>query len=200
MKKISFALLLTLFVLLFSLPGVSVAREYNPTVDSAQKRLTDIGYNPGVVDGIWGKKTENALKKFQRDKGLSVTGNLDEATKKKLGVREAVANLLFYYASTCSHGAWQKPIIAKFQKNHPEINVTWRRVGTLRQYEKRLLDDVDSHPVMVFYQGNNAIKVVGETLPSALERYLDEFQDKIEKAKSSGEAFTSIQGSWIVCD
>ena len=43
------------------------------------------GYNPGPVDGVWGKKTESALKKFQQDNGLSVTGKLDEKTQKKLG-------------------------------------------------------------------------------------------------------------------
>lgn len=50
-----------------------------------QKKLTELGYNPGPVDGIWGRKTEDVLKKFQQDNGLSVTGKLDEETKEKLG-------------------------------------------------------------------------------------------------------------------
>ena len=49
-----------------------------------QERLTELGYNPGPIDGIWGKKTETALKKFQEDNSLPVTGKLDEATKEKL--------------------------------------------------------------------------------------------------------------------
>ena len=51
-----------------------------------QERLTELGYSPGPVDGIWGKKTETALKKFQEDNGLSVTGKYDTETTKKLSV------------------------------------------------------------------------------------------------------------------
>lgn len=49
-----------------------------------QKRLVELGYDPGPVDGLWGKKAKDALKKFQQDNGLSVTGKLDDETQKKL--------------------------------------------------------------------------------------------------------------------
>ena len=49
-----------------------------------QERLTELGYSPGPVDGMWGKKTEAALKKFQEEHGLSVTGKFDTETTKKL--------------------------------------------------------------------------------------------------------------------
>lgn len=39
-----------------------------------QQRLTDVGYNPGIVDGLRGRNTINAIKKFQIDKGLKVDG------------------------------------------------------------------------------------------------------------------------------
>ncbi|MCP4404461.1 MAG: transporter substrate-binding domain-containing protein [bacterium] len=51
---------------------------------SMQERLTKLGYTPGPADGKWGKKTETALKQFQQDQGLAVTGKLDEETKKTL--------------------------------------------------------------------------------------------------------------------
>lgn len=39
------------------------------------------------VDGIMGPKTRTALKKFQKESGLKVTGKLDAATKKALGLK-----------------------------------------------------------------------------------------------------------------
>jgi membrane-bound lytic murein transglycosylase MltF len=56
------------------------------TILSLQGRLTELGYTPGPADGTWGKKTEAALKQFQKDQGLAVTGTLDAATEKKLGL------------------------------------------------------------------------------------------------------------------
>ena len=49
-----------------------------------QERLIELGYNPGPVDGIFGKRTAAALKKFQQDNGLSCTGAMDEKTKELL--------------------------------------------------------------------------------------------------------------------
>ena len=56
------------------------------TVFNTQKKLQELGYNPGPLDGIWGSKTKRALKRFQRDKSLSMTGKLDSITKEKLGM------------------------------------------------------------------------------------------------------------------
>ena len=43
-------------------------------VRQIQTRLKELGYNPGTIDGIYGTNTQNAVKAFQRDKGLSVDG------------------------------------------------------------------------------------------------------------------------------
>jgi len=48
--------------------------------------LKDLGYNPGPLDGYWGKATENAVNQFQHDQSLAVTGLVDIQTKSKLGV------------------------------------------------------------------------------------------------------------------
>ena len=50
----------------------------------AQKKLKQIGYNPGPLDGVWGSKTQKAVKQFQQDSGLPVTGNLDAETRRQL--------------------------------------------------------------------------------------------------------------------
>ena len=54
------------------------------SVAQAQRRLAELGYEPGPIDGVLGKKTIDALSKFQREKGLSASGKLDDATVRQL--------------------------------------------------------------------------------------------------------------------
>ena len=49
-----------------------------------QKRLVELGYDPGIPDGMMGAKTKDAIKAFQRDNSLEETGIIDEKTKEKL--------------------------------------------------------------------------------------------------------------------
>ena len=54
------------------------------SVSSAQRSLIKAGYKPGPVDGILGPRTAAALRAFQRDNGLPVTGKLDSSTSEAL--------------------------------------------------------------------------------------------------------------------
>jgi len=56
-------------------------------IRSVQQALADLGYNPGPVDGIMGKMTRIALKQYQRDYDLPVTGRLDDDTLASLRTR-----------------------------------------------------------------------------------------------------------------
>jgi peptidoglycan hydrolase-like protein with peptidoglycan-binding domain len=53
-------------------------------VRDIQQELTDKGYDLGKVDGVWGNKSINALRKFQKDPGLSSTGVADSRTVEQL--------------------------------------------------------------------------------------------------------------------
>jgi hypothetical protein len=44
----------------------------------AQQLLTDLGYDPGPVDGDYGRRTADAVKSFQRDVGITQDGWIDE--------------------------------------------------------------------------------------------------------------------------
>lgn len=44
------------------------------TITDLQKKLKVIGYNPGPIDNILGKRTRRAIRKFQRNHGLPATG------------------------------------------------------------------------------------------------------------------------------
>src|SRR4030065_2153997 len=55
-------------------------------VTDLQRRLKLLGYKLGVtdIDGIFGIETENAVRKFQQDRGLLVTGIIDQETWQEL--------------------------------------------------------------------------------------------------------------------
>lgn len=58
-----------------------------PASDSllgAQERLNHLHYFVGAPDGVLGPLTDAALRRFQRDHGLAVTGVLDPATVSRL--------------------------------------------------------------------------------------------------------------------
>ena len=53
-------------------------------ISGVQQRLNNLGYNCGGEMGKLGEKTKAALKKFQTDNKLNVSGEPDAATKAKL--------------------------------------------------------------------------------------------------------------------
>lgn len=61
-----------------------------PAVKELQRLLNKIGYNCGDADGIFGTKTEEAVKRFQTDHGLKVDGIAGEATQDALAIEASV--------------------------------------------------------------------------------------------------------------
>lgn len=57
----------------------------NQRVRAVQKALNKEGFKL-KVDGLMGKHTRAAIKKFQKENGLKVTGKPDAATLVKLGI------------------------------------------------------------------------------------------------------------------
>ncbi|NNG67269.1 LysM peptidoglycan-binding domain-containing protein [Caldanaerobacter subterraneus] len=51
-----------------------------PFVVNLQARLKSLGFDPGPIDGIFGPKTEAAVKAYQQSRGLPPTGIVDETT------------------------------------------------------------------------------------------------------------------------
>lgn len=65
--------------------GVKAVKR-SPKVRALQDALNNKGAKL-KVDGVMGKQTRMALKAFQKDNGLKVTGKVDAATKKALGLK-----------------------------------------------------------------------------------------------------------------
>lgn len=68
---------------------MSPALEVEPTagepVEALQRRLKELGFDPGPVDGVPGDNTTAAVAAFQHQAGLDVTGDVDRATVRALG-------------------------------------------------------------------------------------------------------------------
>jgi N-acetylmuramoyl-L-alanine amidase len=62
------------------------------TVKTIQKKLKNWGYYTGAVDGIFGAKTKEAVKYFQRKNNLKVDGIVGANTLKALGISSGSNN------------------------------------------------------------------------------------------------------------
>jgi peptidoglycan hydrolase-like protein with peptidoglycan-binding domain len=73
----------------------------DPAVRDLQEALTALGYHPGPVDGIFGQRTEDAVKAFQRANSISADGivgpitwrNIDEADQSEPVLRRGSTGL-----------------------------------------------------------------------------------------------------------
>jgi peptidoglycan hydrolase-like protein with peptidoglycan-binding domain len=61
---------------------------YRSQMTLAQEALRSFGYEPGPIDGIMRFQTAFALSAFQRERGLSVTGQANPETLAALGIED----------------------------------------------------------------------------------------------------------------
>ena len=59
----------------------------DPLVAQIQQGLQDLGYEVAVVDGLMGPNTRGAIQDFQRDEGLTPTGEATDAVKRAIRQR-----------------------------------------------------------------------------------------------------------------
>ncbi len=80
------------------------------TTKFIQELLKALGYSPGPIDSIFGRKTESAVKAFQSDYKLPITGVADVRTKElMLGVRSGSYKKVLPYSS-----GYAKQITSKY--------------------------------------------------------------------------------------
>ncbi len=116
MKKSMKIFVLSLALLfLFSLSAFALSQRgsQGQEVRQIQQKLKNWGYYSGSVDGIFGPKTEEAVKYFQRKNGLKADGIVGNATLAALGINsgssgtsnyENNVNLLAHIISAESRG------------------------------------------------------------------------------------------------
>lgn len=92
-KKLILAIVLvfTVNILIIALAQSAGADSYKvgsqgSTVQEIQRRLKSWGYYDGAVDGIFGSRTEKAVRWFQNRNGLTVDGKVGSQTLAALGI------------------------------------------------------------------------------------------------------------------
>jgi len=63
--------------------GITLSKDETMHVEQA---LQAKGYKTGTVDGVMDDSTREAIRAFQKDNSLPITGNMDDRTAQKLGV------------------------------------------------------------------------------------------------------------------
>jgi len=66
------------------LPRIDKKLYAKAEVKQAQQLLLNLGFKPGVADGLMGKRTQKAIRKFQKSNAISDDGVLTESLLQKL--------------------------------------------------------------------------------------------------------------------
>ena len=96
-----------LIALSFIVAGPAFSTSYDQNVYEAQRALQLKGFDAGTPDGLFGKRTARAIRAFQKNESLPVTGKLDSSTRAALGIAErATAGGSFVSRSNIGGGAY----------------------------------------------------------------------------------------------
>ena len=142
MKKIRLSIIVVLVLCCAVWSLNTFAAKYDPIVEQVQKKLTELGYDPGPVDGKMGKKTAAAIKSFQKDNNLSETGKIDEATLAKFGLKAPKAE-----AAPKKSEPAPKPTPKKEQKpkDPPKINCGYSGCTVENSLNDDLIAQIKKH-------------------------------------------------------
>ena len=112
------------------------------SVREIQQALKDKGFDPGGIDGVWGRKTIAAVKQFQAQQGLSVDGMVGPNTKAVLfgnttsapvavGVAVADGSILPWFEEA-KHLMGTREVAGK--KNNNAVDTILLRIGLLKRF------------------------------------------------------------------
>lgn len=93
-------------------------------VAELQDRLSALGYHLGTADGHWGPRSRSALRDFQEQNDLPITGSADEATVAVLMRADARPMV------TGSRDEWTAADLARQGSTQVATGATAKRVGT----------------------------------------------------------------------
>src|SRR5579884_3560553 len=92
--------LLAMSILAAGFSVIPLYAQSSATIRDAQQVLKDKGFYDGTVDGIYGPRTERAVRSYQEKQSLTADGRLGPQTLDSLGVRHGDADTNFHEAGT----------------------------------------------------------------------------------------------------
>lgn len=142
--------------------GAGVMRvAYDARVERAQRRLNELGYDAGPSDGLMGSRTRAAIRAYQRDQRLTVSGEIDRQTMRSLrndGVE-----------SDRPQPDTAAPTTTASNKLVVDTQVELRRRGYPVPVVNGTLDSETRDAIMAFQKNENLL-VTGEASDLLLER------------------------------
>lgn len=72
-------------------PGGTITLRFDPVVEDVQRALAESGYYNGPIDGVAGKRTQNAIEAFQSANGLDVTGKASSELVDRIKFAQQIA-------------------------------------------------------------------------------------------------------------
>lgn len=142
--------------------GTSILRvAYDARVERAQRRLNELGYDAGPSDGLMGSRTRAAIRAFQREQRLTVTGELDRQTMRSLRGERADGGGRKPDTATPAPTASNKLIV--------DTQVELRRRGYPVPVVNGTLD-ADTRDAIRAFQKDQNLLVTGEASAPLLER------------------------------
>jgi peptidoglycan hydrolase-like protein with peptidoglycan-binding domain len=126
-------------------------------------------YN-GKIDGVWGAKTEEALRNFQSQNNLAVTGKLDAPTAEKLGLQPDLQPVAGSDTPPAARPVEQGKLMADDSTN---VQLTALSTDQAKEMQQRL-------QLLGYYRGP-IDGTVGEGTRGALQKF---FQRQAELAAS----------------
>lgn len=136
-----------------------------------QQRLRLLNYNlgPGEIDGIFGPETENAIKKFQQDRSISVTGIIDdECWQELVDAGYAIGDRMLYL---------KEP---PFRGDDVKVLQLWLKTLGFFKYNENGIFNKSTHKALIEFQKNMKLNpdgiFGGDTLAhlSSLKRIINE--------------------------
>lgn len=82
-----------------AVPGKTVRLKYDPVVEEVQRQLLAGGYYKGAVDGVVGKRTQQAIEAYQQDMGLELTGEPSAALAEHIRYTRQIAEASLFTGS-----------------------------------------------------------------------------------------------------
>jgi peptidoglycan hydrolase-like protein with peptidoglycan-binding domain len=143
-----------------------------------QRALADHKSYQGKIDGVWGPRTEAALRQYQSRNGLDVTGTVDDRTAEKLGLEVERMDL--------EKGASERkaPVGVRSATDDPDTSVQLSALNTdqVKEMQQRL-------QLLGYYRGP-IDGAVGPGTREALRKFFDHQADLAAKGSVSNAAIS----------
>jgi peptidoglycan hydrolase-like protein with peptidoglycan-binding domain len=157
-------------------------------IKAMQRALTARNLYQGPADGVWGPKTESAVRNFQTQNSLEATGRLNEPTARALGIDHfgeadrQMVNGTDPNAVPAPAGTVTAPSQPRLEDSSTNVQLSSLSQEQARGMQQRLQllgyyrGDVDGH--------------VGEGTRAALQRYFQQQADLAQKGVISNSAIS----------